>query len=164
MHELPRAEKRPPNMQLEVAEHTFSSVRQATIVAPAPSRIIWTLRFPARGMVRTWIAVLPADDSSDASVTFRLGVSDQRLYDGLTQHVLSASDSHVKGWVALSADVSLYGGPQWSLFHRPDRHPWRLIFSADAGSGIAKALWGAPGVETDPSGARDWWEARTIKR
>jgi hypothetical protein len=158
VRELPRAEKYPTNAQFEVAEHTLSSVRHATIVVPAPSRMIWTLRLPARGLVRTWVAVEPHGDAVAASVTFRLGISDHRIYEPLAQRLLTASETHDKGWIALAADVSLYGGPQWSLFHRPDAHSWRLIFNADSGGGVARALWGAPGVDSDADAARIWWQ------
>jgi hypothetical protein len=160
VHELPRAERRPLSVPFEVAEHTLSSVRRATIVAPVPSRIVWTLRLPARGMIHTWVALLPSGGSTEATVTLRFGISDDRRYDPLARHILSAKANMENGWTALAADLSLYGGPQWSVFHRPDARPWRLVFSADAGHGDARVLWGAPGVDTDQEGARSWWQKR----
>ena len=157
VRELPRAEKRPATAPFEVTEHIFSSDRHASIAAPAPSRIVWTLRMPARGTVRTWVALIPADGSVEAAATLRLGVSDDRRYDPLAQLALTTSQTARQGWIALSADVSLYGGWQWSLFHRPDRREWRLVFSADYGGGAGRVLWGAPGIDTDQEGARAWW-------
>ena len=159
VHEFPKAEKRSAGAAFEVAEHTFSAVRHATIVAPAPSRIIWTVNFPARGLLRTAVAVLPDAGVAprDASVTFRLGISDHRIYEPLVQQTLSASDTERTGWSSLTADLSRYGGWQWSLFYRPDSHPWRLIFNADAAGGRALALWGGAGIETDAGAARDWF-------
>lgn len=159
VHEFPKAEKRSAGAAFEVAEHTLSAVRHATIVAPAPSRIIWTLNFPARGRLRTAVGVLPGEGAApvDASVTFRLGISDHRIYEPLVQQTLSAADTERTGWAILTADLSRYGGWQWSLFYRPDSHPWRLIFNADAAGGRALALWGSAGIETDARAARDWW-------
>jgi hypothetical protein len=157
VRELPRAETRPLGAEFEVAEHTLSTVRHATIAVQAPSRMIYTLRLPARGVIRAWVAVLPASDGADASATFRIGISDHRIYEPLAQQLVTSGESRAKGWIPLTADVSLYGGRQWSLFHRPDRHLWRVIFNADPGYGAARALWGSPGIETDTEAARAWW-------
>jgi hypothetical protein len=121
-----------------------------------PSRMIWTLRLPARGIIRAWVAVLPADETREASAMFRIGISDHRLYEPLAQQLVTSADSMAKGWILVTADVSLYGGRHWSLFHRPDSHSWRVIFNADQGYGAARALWGAPGIDTDSRAARAW--------
>jgi hypothetical protein len=91
-------------------------------------------------------------------VTFRIGISDERIYEPLSQQVVTSADTANKGWAPLLADVSMYGGRHWSLFHRPDERQWKLILNADAGYGTARAYWGAPGVDTDPRAARAWWQ------
>ena len=157
VRELPRAETRPPGAVFEVAEHTLSTIPHATIAVQAPSRMIYTLRLPARGVIRAWVAVLPTAEGTDASATFRIGISDHRIYEPLAQQLVTTGESRANGWIPLTADVSLYGGRQWSLFHRPDSHPWRVIFNADPGYGAARALWGSPGIDTDRQAARVWW-------
>ena len=142
-----------------MAEHTFSATRHATVAVPAPSRLIYSLRFPPRGVFRAWLAVRPGP-GREASVTFRVGISDERIYEPLTQQLVTSSETVEKGWIAMSADVSLYGGRHWSLFHQPDERQWKLILNADAGYGVARAFWGAPGVDTDRDAARRW-RART---
>jgi hypothetical protein len=157
LHELPRADTRPAGVRFEVAEHTFSSVRHATALVPAPGRIIWTLNFPPRAALRTALATMPgAGSSSDASVTFRIGISDDRVYEPLAEQRVSAEETQRHGWIPLSVDLSLYGGRQWSVFYRPDSHPWRLVFNVDISGGRAIGLWGAPGIDTDAGTARIW--------
>jgi hypothetical protein len=163
VRELPRAETRPVGAEFDIAEHTLSTVRHATIAVQAPSRMIWTLRLPARGIIRAWVAVLPAPETREASATFRIGISDHRIYEPLAQQLVTTADSATTGWILVTADLSLYGGRQWSLFHRPDAHPWRVIFNADPGYGRARALWGAPGIDTDSQAARAWREGGEIR-
>src|SRR5687768_3531419 len=50
VHDFPRAERRPAGAAFEVAEHTFRATRHATVAVPAPSRLIYLLRFPPRGL------------------------------------------------------------------------------------------------------------------
>ena len=145
-----------------MAEHTFSTARHATIAVPAPSRVIYSLRFPPRGVFRAWLAVTPGPGATEASVTFRVGISDERIYEPLTQQQITSSETAAKGWIPLTADVSLYGGRHWSLFHRPDERQWKLILNADAGYGVARAFWGAPGVDTDKDAARAWRQRASV--
>jgi hypothetical protein len=105
--------------------------------------------------VQTLVAIVPAQDQS-ATVAFRVGVSDERLYDALAERRVSVAAGQPPQWRPLTVDLSLYAGRKWSLFFRPDSHPWRLVFNADLLAGQAVALWGSPGVDTDVSGARAW--------
>jgi hypothetical protein len=106
-------------------------------------------------VVQTLVAIVPAQDQS-ATVAFRVGVSDERLYDALAERRVSVAAGQPPQWLPLTVDLSLYAGRKWSLFFRPDSHPWRLVFNADLLAGQAVALWGSPGVDTDVSGARAW--------
>lgn len=133
-------------------------MRRATIDAPAASRIIYTTRFPAHCMLTTDVAVLPAIDSAgDGRVRFRIGISDGRVYEPLAEQIVTALDTQRTGWTTIAVDMSLYGGRQWSLFYRPGRRAWQLIFNADQVAGQTRALWGAPGVDTDRASAEAWW-------
>lgn len=151
-----RAEKRPSATAFQVAEHTLASVRHATIDGSTPSRIIYTTRFPAHGVLRTDVAVLPASQSGGGAVRFRIGISDRRLYEPLAERIVTVADTARAGWTHLAVDLSRYGGWQWSLFYRPGRHAWQLILNADQIEGQTRALWGAPAVETDQRSARAW--------
>lgn len=124
---------------------------RASIVASTPSRLIQTLRFPPRGTFDVWLAVRGAP-GADPTVRIRVGVSDDRIYEGLAQLVLSTSAG---GWTPLSVDVSRYAGRKWSLFYRPDSHFWRLVLSGDAqGPAPPAVVWGRPGISTDAAGLR----------
>ena len=159
MHEFPRAEKRPNATGFQVAEHTLASVRRTTIDAPAPSRIIYTTRLPAHGVLRTDVAVLPGVASdTDGAVRFRIGISDGRVYEARAEQLVTIADTKQVGWRSVTVDMSLYGGRQWSLFYRPSRRAWQLIFNADQVAGHARALWGSPGVDTNRASAESWWQ------
>jgi hypothetical protein len=155
LHEAGRASKRPSDLVFSVGEHTAGGERRPALAGRAPCRIIWTLRFPPRSLVQTLVAIVPAQDQS-ATVAFRVGVSDERLYDALAERRVSVAAGQPPQWLPLTVDLSLYAGRKWSLFFRPDSHPWRLVFNADLLAGQAVALWGSPGVDTDVSGARAW--------
>ena len=109
-------------------------------------------------MLRTYIAIVPPRDQR-AIVAFRFGVSDERLYDGLSEHRVFINAGQEPRWLPVDVNLSLYAGRKWSLFFRPDSHPWRMVFAADQLEGEAVVLWGSPGIDTDQRGAREWREA-----
>jgi hypothetical protein len=145
------AEKRPPLPASEVGHYGRGGVWRAAILAPAPARLIWTLRLPARAALRAQLGVRP-NGPGEATLDFRVGVSDDRIYEALAHtRVASAQD----GWTPIVVDLSRYAGRKWSLFYRPDTHPWRLVLSVDAiTSAGATAVWGEPVVSTDADAAR----------
>lgn len=151
LYELDRAEKRPAGGAFEIAEHTFGGASATSLTVPAPSRIIWTLGLPRHGVFRARAGV-PAQ-APGSIVTFRVGVSDDRIYEGLAQAQVANRGA---AWLPISADLSAYAGWKWSLFYRPESHPWRLVLSVDTNGVPARAAWGSPGVDTDRSGARDF--------
>lgn len=156
VHDLPRAEKRPAGAPFELAEHILSSTRLATIDAPVPSRIIWTTAFPARALLNTQVAAIPAAPGGAMTVTFRVGISDDRVYEPLAQRTVSVPAGAAGTWTPMAADLSRYAGWQWSVFYRPDGQRWRLIFNADFVQGDGRAWWGAPGIDGDRDAAQRW--------
>ena len=81
--------------------------------------------------------------ASAAPVRIRVGISDARIYEQLTE-IDVAPD---KAWSDVSVDLSAYAGWKFSLFYRPERRAWRLNLSADAVTGIpAKVAWGRPEI------------------
>jgi hypothetical protein len=157
VHDFPRAQKRPADAPFELAEHILSSTRLATIDAPVPSRITWTTAFPARALLNTQVAAVPAASDGAMTVTFRVGISDDRVYEPLAQQTVTVAAGAARAWTPLAADLSRYGGWQWSVFYRPDGQRWRLIFNADFVQGDGRALWGAPGIDADRDSAQRWW-------
>jgi hypothetical protein len=149
------AERRPAESAFEVAVYSAGGVPRPSIVSPAPSRLSWTLRLPPRG---AFTAQLHVGNDTDAAetLTFRVGISDDRVYETLAHVSLSSGGT---GWTPISADLSPYAGRKWSLFYRPDARRWRLILGVDAPApGQVHAVWGAPAISTDPAGARAFAE------
>ena len=154
--EFDRAERRPVDGYRLTSESVAAVVRPS-IEGPAPGRLIWALPIPHHGTFRSFVA-----SSGGAPVRFRVGVSDDRIYEQLAEVTVAAGS---RGWTALEADLSPYAGWKWSLFYRPDRVVWRLILSADAVAGVAERIvWGSPHITTDPSSAREYAERRQASR
>ncbi len=151
LREIDHAETRPAGGTFEIAEHTLGSGTATSLSVPAPSRIIWTLRFPRRATFHAQIAA-PALPPGGI-VTFRVGVSDDRIYERVAQAAVTGATA---GWTPLGADLSAYAGWKWSLFYRPESHPWRLVLSADTNGVTTRALWGSPGIDTDRARAREF--------
>ncbi len=158
LHESGRAFKRPLDSIFSLGEHTLGGETRRALAATAPCRIIWTVWFPPRPRVRTLVAIVPPPDQP-ATVAFRFGVSDERLYDAVAEQRVVVSAGQAPRWLPVDVDFSRYAGRKWSLFFRPDTHPWRLVFAADKVAGDAVVLWGSPGVDTDLKGAREWRDA-----
>jgi hypothetical protein len=155
LHELDRAEKRPPD-GFELTAHEEHDVVRAAVVAPVPSRLTIPLRLPKRGALRASVTLQSPDPS--AAVRFRVGISDDRIYEGLDALVLK---SDRRGWVDLRTDLSAYAGFKWSLFYRPDRTTWRLVLAADAVAGVpGRAVWGRPEIVADEASAKEYVAAR----
>ena len=120
------------------------------IVAPAASRVTWSLRLPPRVGFAAQVAAIRNCADDTASVRLSVGISDERTYEELWRAVIPASDPASTRWTPIGIDLSDYGGTKLSVFYRPDRITWRLIANArPAGSSacVAQVLWGAPRVE-----------------
>jgi hypothetical protein len=147
--ELNRAEMRPADT-FTLSDR--SGVRAMT--GPAPSRVIWTLPLPRRAVFRAMASV-----DGGAAARFRVGVSDDRIYEGLAAVQLVPGS----GWTPIEADLSAYAGWKWSLFYQPEHRSWRLVLSADAVGGTpATAVWGNPEIVSDADAAREY--ARRTRR
>jgi hypothetical protein len=143
INQLPRAECRPAAACEMVGGPDGTSLR-----VTSPSRVTWTLRLPHNGRFETTVATV-----SDARVRFRVGVSDDRIYEALSEVVLAKSD----GRREVGVDLGAYAGWKWSLFYHPDRITWRLTLSADAMGGVPGiAVWGAPRIMTTRQGEEEY--------
>lgn len=129
---------------------------------PVPSRVTWTQALPVRGMLRVDAAV--PGESGPAVVLFRIGISDDRVYEGLVEREIATGDSR-QGWTPMRADLSDYAGRKFSLFYRPDNRRWRIVLGAYAVSGATGwAYWGAPGIEADGEAARRFIRQHSVPR
>jgi hypothetical protein len=94
-------------------------------------------------------------------VRVRLGISDNRVYEGLAEHTLNPGT----GWTEFRTDLSAYAGIKASLFYRPDRITWRLVLSTDrVGPAPATAVLGSPEILTDVSSAKEYLTRRQQMR
>lgn len=148
---FPGTERR-PTAGFDLVIHVADGLARPSIVMPVPARATWSLPLPRRARFLAFVAVDPAGGPATA-VRFRLGVSDNRVYEGLAERTLTVE----RGWTELSADLSAYAGFKWSLFYRPDRIVWRIVLSTNAvGHAPARAIWGSPEILTDVSSAREY--------
>jgi len=154
IEEFERAEQRPPRGH-RIPAHTAGNVTRPAIVMPVPSRVTWRLPLPRNGSLRTFVAVDDAAPGvSRGAVRFRMGIADDRIYEGLTALTVTPEQ---RGWIGFEADLSAYAGRKWSLFYRPDRIIWNVVLAADpGGAGGAMAVWGAPEIVTDARAAREY--------
>lgn len=152
------AERRPLT-GFDVAVHVADGVARPSLVVPVPARAIWSLPLPRHGLFRAFLTVDGAGAAGPAApaVRFRLGISDNRVYEGLVEQTLTPGS----GWTEFRADLSAYAGIKASLFYRPDRITWRLVLSTDrVGPAPASAVVGSPEILTDASSAKEYLTRR----
>jgi hypothetical protein len=153
------AEKRPAAAKFHVEEHTFGGERRASLVTPPDSRVIWELPLPAHATLNTAVA-LTGSAETDAA-TFRIAVSDHRVYEALTVRTATAGE-RVRGWIPMAANLSRYAGRQLSLFYRPDGRQWRVILTVSRAGGTPEnAFWATPGIDADTTSAKRFLSRRT---
>jgi predicted component of type VI protein secretion system len=162
IRELDRGEKRPPR-GFAIAEHQLDGVVLPVIAAVVPSRLTLPLPLPRHGVLRAMVALSdPAPGVRAAAVRLRVGVSDHRIYEGITEVILRPGE---RTWMDIRADLSAYAGWKWSLFYRPDRTTWRVVLAADATDNVpATVFWGMPEIVTDTTSARDYAARRQRMR
>jgi hypothetical protein len=157
-----------PSAGFDLTAHVADGVARPSIVMPVPARAIWSMPLPRHGLFHAFVAIdttgappAPAAPAkASTAVRFRLGISDARVYEELTDRTVTAPSSSTAGapgWTELRADLSPYAGIKWSLFYRPDRITWRLVLATDAvGGGPVRAVWGSPEILTDMASAQEY--------
>ncbi len=155
MRDFRDTEARPSRAAFEVADVEVAGQSEPAIRTNAPSRLIYVLHVPRRS---TFVARVALERGSDGAppqpLRFRVGVSDDRIYEQLATAELAPGGQ--TGWTDLRADLSAYAGWQWSIFYRPERRRWRLVLSTDAPSGVpGRGVWGAVRIEGDRAAARE---------
>jgi hypothetical protein len=158
IREMDRADKRPAG-GFAIAMQQVDGVARPTIAAAVPSRLTLALPLPRHGVFHAFVALADGPPGAMAApVRLRVGVSDHRTYEGVTELVLAPA---TRAWIDLRADLSAYAGWKWSLFYRPDRITWRIVLAADATENVpATVLWGAPEIVTDTDSAREYTARR----
>lgn len=154
IREADRADKRPPT-GFEITTRDIDGTAHPSIVVPVPSRLTISLPLPRHGMLRAFASLEPSPAGAPvAPVRLRVGVSDNRIYEQLTDVVLSPQD---RRWILVQSDLSAYAGWKWSLFYHPDRVMWHVVLAADAIGGVpARAAWGSPEIVTDTESAKEY--------
>jgi hypothetical protein len=148
-----RAEKRPA-AGFQIATYSTGGVARPAIVAPVPSRFTCALSLPQHGVFRAYATLAdPTPGALASSARLRIGISDDRVYEGLAEATLAPG---ARGWMDIKADLSGYAGWKWSLFYRPDRITWRLVLAADPLEGAPTLVWGSPEIATDTRSAREY--------
>ncbi|MCA1559750.1 MAG: hypothetical protein LC753_00470 [Acidobacteria bacterium] len=154
IREFDRADKRPPD-GFAIGEHEIHGVAHPAISAAVPSRLTVALPLPRHGVFHAFVALgeRPAGTRA-AAVRIRVGVSDHRIYEALSELILVPGE---RTWMDFRADLSAYAGWKWSLFYRPDRVIWRVVLAADATENVpATVVWASPEIVTDTSSAREY--------
>lgn len=151
IREFDRADKRPAD-GFAIGEHQIHGVSHPAIAAAVPSRLTVALPLPRHGVFHAFAAL--GEGPAPTTVRLRVGVSDHRIYEGLTELILVPGE---RTWIDLRADLSAYAGWKWSLFYRPDRVTWRVVLAADATDNVpATVFWASPEIVTDTESAREY--------
>jgi hypothetical protein len=151
IREFDNAEKRPIS-GFEIETREIDGHVRPSIVVPVPSRLTIALPLPRRGVLRAFASIDP--NSFAAPVRLRVGVSDNRVYERLTDVDLAPGDGQ---WTPVRTDLSAYAGWKWSLFYHPERVVWHVVLAADAiGGAPTRAIWGSPEIITDAEAAKEY--------
>src|SRR5688572_11344452 len=107
IHEMDRAEKRPPG-GFVIAMQQVDGVARPVIAAAVPSRLTLALPLPKHGVFHALVALADEPPGARAApVRLRIGVSDHRIYEGVTELILTPG---TRTWIDLRADLSAYAG------------------------------------------------------
>jgi hypothetical protein len=149
-----RADKR-PDTGFTMTTYSAGGATHPSIVATVPSRFTCAFPMPRRARFHAYMALASQSGGAPAgSARVRIGISDDRIYEHLTERILTPGDPR---WIDLSADLSAYAGWKWSLFYRPDRMTWRLVLATDSIDGTpSKVVWGLPQILSDGASAREY--------
>jgi hypothetical protein len=155
LRELPRAALAPAGEAAERIRVTLvdgpDGARPALVMHPT-SRVIWQVQMAERAELRTTLARLPGGEPA-ATVSVRIGVSDERIYEDYFREALDPPAGEQADWRPLVIDLAYYSGPKWSLFYQPSRRLWSLVLNVQGDGQAAVAL--LEPVIIAPSSRRD---------
>lgn len=157
LKQLGGADLRPAGAEFPVVQHTCGGHSRPSLAVPPVSRVTWTMMLPERGLLETAAGL---SGGVDAAATFRIGISDDRIYEALLVRTITAAQC-AQAWEPLTADLSRYAGRQWSLFYRPGRRAWHIIFSVNQEGGAPlRGFWALPGIDADRESATAFFERK----
>ena len=108
------ATKKPAQGTFQVLDADLNGERKHAIFTAPPTRIIWKVKIPDDGWIKTWVGMKPESwDKEGDGVLFRIGVSDGRTFEDLsTLHVDPYHNKGDRRWIQMFADVSQYSGEE----------------------------------------------------
>ena len=112
-------------------EVTIHGERKRAVIVPQPSRITWATRLPDHAVLTGAVGIAP-EGPERRDTGLRIGISNGRSYIGLY-----GQKGGEPGWRPIRVDLSDYSGWKWSVFYRPSRTTWNLVFSVDGTGGGA---------------------------
>jgi hypothetical protein len=149
---LSAADRRPSEQAFDVVGHQADGRELAAIRAVVPSRLTIPMVMPRRAVFRAEVALT---GTPPVPVRFRIGVSDDRIYESLAEVTIQPEAG--AAWTSVSADLSAYAGRKWSVFYQPDGRTWRLVLAADAAAGQpGVAIWGRPRIEASADDVKQY--------
>lgn len=153
MERLSTAETRPTGEPFEIRDMTCGGSARPSLAVPPSSRAIWPTLLPSRAVLTAGLAV---EGPPGSAVLFRVGVSDDRVYEGLASITVRADDCH-EGWTPVSLDLGDYSGLKFSLFYQPNWRTWRVVLATNIEEGaVVRAYWAQPGISSDAAAAHDY--------
>ena len=155
LKQLVHAEKRPVDGTFELVDHGCGATRHPSLAVPAPSRLTWSTKFPDGAVFTSGAAV---DGPPGASAVFRVGVSDDRIYEQLETRTVTA-DECGRAWTPIVVNLQQYTGWRFSLFYQPRGRTWRLVLGVNAGSvAPTRAYWAVPQIEADLDAVKRFYQ------
>jgi hypothetical protein len=145
------AEKRLQGDPVSTTLATLDGETAPALDVPVISRIVWTVRMPDRAVLRTAPGAPQLAAAGGARALFRIGISDERSYDGLLASEIGLGSA--RGWKPVSIDLSKYSGFKWSVFYHPRQKTWKVIFNTTItglGRPVAptdRLFWAHPSIE-----------------
>ena len=153
MERLSMAETRPVGGPFETRLVTCGNRTRPSLAVPPSSRAIWSTLLPSRAVLTAGLGV---EGPPGSAVLFRVGISDDRLYEGLASITVRADDCG-DGWTPVSVDLGAYSGVKFSLFYQPNQRNWRIVLATNIEEGaVVRAYWAQPGISSDAAAAHDY--------
>jgi hypothetical protein len=153
MERFSAAETRPAGGRFEIRDMTCGGSARPSLAVPSSSRAIWTTLLPSRAVFTAGLAV---EGPPGSAVLFRVGISDDRVYEGLASIRVRADDCGT-GWTPVSLDLGDYSGMKFSLFYQPNHRTWRIVLATNIEEGaVVRAYWAQPGISSDTAAAHDY--------
>ena len=103
------------------------------LIVPQPSRVTWKVMVPARAVLTGGAGIMqgPSGAAPGGSWLY-IGISDGRFFSRLLEESLPPASAEAGGaWRPFRIDLARYGGWQWSIFYRPWKITWEVIFNVN---------------------------------